>query len=481
MKPHKKNKVKDKFQFTLELQQEILKYTVTDSQGYKALELYEDYYFDTIELQSIASVLKQYYKRKKRIASKVIFKEELRKFYETKEARDAIRKEDKARIEKIVNKIYMGFVREGDTILEEVVKFAQFVNLKANVEEVNLNDFSQHENFVKKIQKSISIGALGKEHIGTFLVRDAKKRLHERHSRESSLPMPFWQLNTLTNGGGYGRNSLFVILDKAKGFKTGFLANIARGYMRMRKRVIIFDLENGEENISLRFEQALLKKNKKEILSGDHDKAILKILRRYARLNVEVIIKRLPAGSTSRDLEYWLDFYYKEFGLRFEEMIIDYIGLMGSITKVEDDNHRISNAYIEVKNVAEKYNIEHTWTGHHIVRNAHQRRAKKYLPEDTAKCIDIHRHVEAMYGIQQDDSEAEGNVVRLEVLDQRDGPPSGAMFFFINEQVQRLEEFNKKSVEEYIKVREQIVEQDEVREESKNSKSNWSKPKSKDL
>ena len=477
MKPSKK----DKFQFTLELQQEILKYTVTDTQGYKALELYEDYYFDTIEFQSIAATLKQYYKRKKRVASKVILREELRKFFETKEARTAIRKEDKARIDKIVNKLYMGFVREGDTILEEVVKFAQFVNLKANIEEVNINDFSQHENFVKKIQKSISIGSEGRDHIGTFLIRDAKRRLQERQTRESSLPMPFWQLNHYTNGGGYGRNSIFVVLDKAKGFKTGFLANIARGYMRMRKRVIMFDLENGEDNLSLRFEQALIKKNKKEILSGEHDKALLKIVRRYSRLNVEVIIKRLPAGSNARDLEYWLDFYYKEFGLRFEEMIIDYIGLMGCLNEVEDDNNRISNAYIEVKNVAEKYNIEHTWTGHHIIRNAHTRRGTKYKPEDTAKCIDIHRHVEAMYGIQQDDSEAEGNVVRLEVLDQRDGPPNGAMFFFINEPIQRVEEFNKKSAEEYAKVREQVVEQDEVKEESQGRKSNWSKPKSKDL
>lgn len=440
-----------KFQFDPEFQENILRFTVNDTKGFQALSLYDDYYFDLIEHQTIACALKSYCKRKKRIPSKVFLKEELRKLYLKKEFKDGLTEADKNLIDKLVNKLYRNPPKEGDSILEEVVKFAQYVNIKGSVEGVDIYDYNAYERFSKDIQKALNIGVQLNDSAGTFLIEGAQKRIWERKNRESVFPFPFWQMNKFTNAGGYYKGSVFVILDKAKAFKTGFLVNIARGYMRLRKKLIIFDLENGEDALSTRYEQSIVKKNKKEVLSGEYDKLILKTLRKYKRLGVEVVIKRLPAGSTTADFQYWLDFYYREYGLRFEYAIIDYIGLMGSSKKDEDDTNRISNAYIDVKNWADKNNIIHVWTGHHVVRAAYKRRSTRYTPDDTAKCIDIHRHVDGMFAIQQNDIEKEGNLYRLEVLDQRDGPPDGTMYFFVNEEWQRIDELSKKQLEVLMK------------------------------
>lgn len=440
-----------KFQFDTEFQENILRFTVNDNKGYQAINLYDDYYFDLIEHQVITDGIKSFCRRKKKIPSKVMLKEELRKLYLKKEYKEGLTGDDKILIDRTINKLYRTPAKDGDSILEEIIKFAQYVNMKSHVEDVDIYDYNSYERFSKNIQKALNIGLELNESAGTFLIEGIQKRLWDRKNRENIHPFPFWQMNKFTNANGYYKGSVFVILDKAKAFKTGFLVNLIRGYMRMRKKVIVFDLENGEDSLSMRFEQSLLRKNKKQLLSGEYDNALMKIARKYKRLGVEVVIKRLPAGSTTADMQYWMDFYYKEQGLKFDYAAIDYIGLMGSLKKDEDDTNRISNAYVDVKNFAEKNNLIHVWTGHHVVRGAYKRRSTKYTPDDTAKCIDIHRHVDGMFSIQQNDIEKEGNVYRLEVLDQRDGPPEGAMYFFVNEEHQRADEFTKKQLEVYLK------------------------------
>ena len=53
-----------KFTFTTDFQFDLLRYTVQDKNGFKALELYDDSYFMLTEDAVIAHRLKSYYKRK---------------------------------------------------------------------------------------------------------------------------------------------------------------------------------------------------------------------------------------------------------------------------------------------------------------------------------------------------------------------------------------------------------------------------------
>ena len=53
----------DKFEFTTDYQWNLLKYTVKDRDGVKALELYNDSYFTLNEHGIIAHSLKNFYKK----------------------------------------------------------------------------------------------------------------------------------------------------------------------------------------------------------------------------------------------------------------------------------------------------------------------------------------------------------------------------------------------------------------------------------
>ena len=236
-----------KFKFTTDFQFDLLRYTVLDKNGYKAIELYDDSYFTLTEHSVIAYALKGYYKRKKVIPGRTILIEELLKTFDHREFVNNLTDEDRKEILSITDAIFKGSVKDGDDILENTERFAQYVDVKHEVENVDLLDYEQYEVFSRKIQKAISPRIQSIEEKGSFLVQDVRIRQIRRKERTSIIPLPWPQLNRLTNAGGYARGSILVVLDRAKKFKTGALVNIAVKYIKRKKTVLVIDLKNGED------------------------------------------------------------------------------------------------------------------------------------------------------------------------------------------------------------------------------------------
>lgn len=97
------------------------------------------------------------------------------------------------------------------------------------------------------------------------MVGGTVKRQLMRRVDPDIIPTPYWQLNNLSNGGGYSKGSIFVILDKPKAKKTFALINISRGYLTMKKNVLYIDTENGKNQIMERMVQSTLNKTKKKL------------------------------------------------------------------------------------------------------------------------------------------------------------------------------------------------------------------------
>ena len=388
--------------------------------------------------------LKSFYDKKRRVPGETILKEEIRYLLNSREYINTISKDDEKEILRIIKKIYSSPPKDGDELLEKCIEFARFVNLKQTIEGVDLQDFNQYDGFSRKVQTSISIGSKEKDNPGSFLIKDINDRQFHRQDFNPVSPTPFHQINNLTNAGGYVNGSIIVILDKPKQFKTGMLINVARGYLKMKKKVLYIDLENGEDEIQIRLEQSIAKKTKKEILSGDHDDKTQKTLRKYKRLGAELVVKRFPAKATTAfDIQNYMDFLYREHGIRFDELLIDYMGLLGSTSGKTDDHDRISDVYIDIANLASNPNnsIEHVWTAHHIKRDAYKREETVYEGNDIAKCIDIVRHAQAIFGLNRNEHDLENDVFRMEVVEQRDGKPYGRALFNIDIDCQFAKEF----------------------------------------
>ncbi len=454
----------NKFEYSTDYQLELLRYTIKDKNGVQALSLFEDSYFTLDEHSIIADALKKFHTKYKRVPKEpAILKEDISNLFRTKDYAELFTAEDRKEILKTVNNLYSRECKDGDLIFEKCIEFSKYVETKNVVENVNLLNVGEYNNFLSKIQRAITHGDSITENHGTRLLADIKERQFNRQDNQTVIPTPFRQINEATNAGGYDKGSVIVVLDRPKKFKTGMVINIARGYLKMKKKVLIVDLENGQEAYAARLEQSIAKKNKQEILSGKFDDKIQRILRKYKRLGGEIVIIRKPAlTTTTLDIEAEMDYYYREHGIRFDALICDYAGLMASTTGKVDDHNRIADAYLDLANLGIRKDLDHIWSPHHITKEAYQREKVKYRDSDLAKCTEIGRHVQAIWGLNRDEEEEENNIMRMELVTQRDGKQTARALFHVDYPTQRADEFTRSQIKEYNELTDLDVEEDEV-------------------
>lgn len=443
-----------KFKFTTDFQFDLLKYTVLDKNGYKAIELYDDTYFTLTEHAVIAYTLKNYYKRKKIIPGRTILLEELYKTFDHREFINNLTDEDRKEILSITQELFKGILKDGDEILANTEKFAQYVDLKHEIENINLLDYDQYDIFSRKIQKAIAPRIQKIEEKGIFLIRDIRYRQIKRKEKGSIIPMPWRQLDALTNAGGYAKGSTLVVVDRAKKFKTGVLVNITLNYMqRHKKNILVVDLDNGEDEFLMRVEQCGSGITKRNLLDedGDYDHTVRKRFYSKRKQWGEVIVKRFPSlVTTANDIGNYIDYLYREYGFQTDILIIDYIAKMGCISGKDSLHERISEAYIDVNNLALAKNIDLVWTAQHVTREAAKRReGKVYDSTDVAGAIDITKHVQALYGLNRTEREEQLGYQRLTIIDQRDGPPNGRIIFRIDPAIQLLKPLTKMELIRY--------------------------------
>lgn len=446
-----KKRNKNKFEFGTDFQELILQYTVTDPNGYKALSFYEDSYFSLIPHQVIAYALKQYYKKNKRIPEEPYLREHLRVLYQRdNNLTNNLLQEDRESISNLVKKLYSRPVAEPMEVITKCVYFARYVKFKGVLGEVDINQYDSYEAAIKRLNSANNIGIELENDYGTFLVKGMTDRAHKRDQLGQINPTPWRQLNQLLNSGGLTSGSVIVLLGKEKRFKTGALINLARGYLRMKKVGIYIDLENGEASIMTRTEQSISNREQKEITSGDMDTALLKTFRKYKRIGSELIIKRFSAlQDTTDSFQKWVDKLWIDHGIKPHYAIVDYGVLMGSKSGKDDDFGRISDSFLDLKNFANDNHLEAVWTAAHTTREAKKREAYVYQSTDIAKCIDIPRHVDAIFGLQESEEETENGVMRLEVVEQRNGMRNGNCLFWVDVPRQRMKEFTHAEVKEY--------------------------------
>jgi hypothetical protein len=432
-----------KFKFTHEWQWDLLRYITLDKNGYKAITKVKDYYFTLIEHQVLGNCLIEYYKKNLKIPGETILRESLVSMLNSREYSKLITGVEQDNLLQLVPKLYVGSIRDADEIYKMVKQFSAYIRLKDLLEEIDPRDWESYQRYSHKFQNAIEDEDDQDERSNSFLLRSVSERQVRRKEHGPIVKTPFRQINALTNAGGYEKGSIIVVLDKQKKGKTTALVNIAKGYLRMGKKVLYLDFENGKDSILTRFEQSTNNLKKSEILDGEFDKRIKAKFRKYMRIGGEVVVERLPAGSNTHHVQLIIDKYYREYGIVFDNILFDYIGKMGSVSGTKDETARISDAYVEVANLALRNNIDHVWSAHHVTREGAKLRMKtRYEGEDIAKCIDIGRHVHAVFGLNRSPEEEEAGFLRFEVVEQRDGP-MGRAVFTIDHETQVITELSK--------------------------------------
>lgn len=442
-------RTKEKFQFNLDFQFEILKFFIKDKDGGLSLCKIKPSYLTLIEHSLIAEGLSKFYKKNRRIPSKSILKQVIKELLEGKNYVDLVTKEDLPNIDKLVDRLYSEPLYDSDVIKDKIYKFAAYVEMKNLNESFDLDDFSQYEEYHKKVANILQGAKPNKEEEPLYMVRDTIERQFYRQSDPECIPSPFKQLNDLTNGGGYPKGSVIVLLDKAKARKTFTLINVARGYLRMKKNVLYIDTENGKSQIMGRMVQSTLNKTKLEMQSGEYDDLEKKHMRKYKRLGVEFIVERAIALNDDCNFIRNKLTELKNLGIHIDVLFIDYAGKMAAISKAKEDFDRISDIYIDIQNLALDEGLDCVWTAHHVTREASKHKETRYEESDISGSIAIVRNAQCIIGLNATQEEDENNVQRMELVANRDGVPNGRALFNINVEKQRMEEFTREQRQRY--------------------------------
>jgi hypothetical protein len=445
-------KKSEKFEFNVDFQWDILNYTLVEPRGYRVLVLYHYSYFDLTSQQIIARAIRKYFDKWGKVPGRAsVLLEQLKPFYRNRDYVTNLKESDRVAINNRVKRLYRTGAKDAGEILEKVQIFASYVEVKQVMSKFDINNYSGYEKIASKLHDAVAMQKSADGHRGSFIVEGVRGRIARRMVGDSLTPTPFTQLNRTTNAGGYSNGAIIVLLDKEKGGKTLSLVNVARGYLRLRKKVCIIDFENGLESVEDRVDQSVGNVSKMELRRHDPamDQKLKRIYRKYARLGAEIYVERLPSGSTFNDIDKVFKRLKEDHGFIADVLIADYFILMSPIKERTRDDLNISQVYIEAKDFAETWGVESIWTANHIKREAYKKRAKRYESGDAAKALDIGRHADAVIGINQSYDDEKMGVLRWEIVDQRDGT-KGVILFKVDHVNQRLDEFNNEERQKYI-------------------------------
>lgn len=452
----KQNRVKkrlnscNKFTFSIEFQLEVLRFLIQGKESLLYVQKIKSGYFTLIEHSIVVEALVKFVKKYQRIPSEVLMVEQVKTLLEGRDYVDLVTKDDIPNIHKLISELYNKPLKDVDIVLENIHKFIAYIELKALNESMDFSDYNSYETYQAKLTKILQSSKPQKKDEPLFMVNGTAMRQLMRKVDPDVVPTPFWQLNRLGNGDGYPKNSLFVLIDRPKRRKTFALINIARGYLAMKKNVLYIDTENGKNQLMDRMIQSTLNKTKREMLTGDYDKMEQRHMRKYKRLGVEFIVERVPA--TIADCNTIMNLVRKletEKGIKIHVIMIDYAAKLASIARDRDDVERINNVYIDIDNMGDELGLDAVWTAQHVTREGAKHQETKYEDNDIASAISIIRNAKCVMGLNSTQDEEEHNIMRMEVVVQRDGVPSGRVMFNMDPERQRMKEFSKEARAKY--------------------------------
>lgn len=450
MKKKQKWQTQEKFSFSLEFQLEVLRFLIQSKESPLVMSKVKPGYFTLIEHSLVLEALKKHFKKYKKVPGMPVLIETTRKLLDSREYVDLVTKEDIPAINNVINNLYTQPLKDEEVIHENIYKFAAYLEMKSLNEQMDFSNYNLYEDYQNKIANILKNSRPVKDEEPSFMVRDTTRRQLMRTADPDVVPTPYWQLNALSNGKGYTKGSIFVLLDRPKAKKTFSLINISRGYLTMKKNVLYIDTENGKKQIMERMVQSTMNKTKLDILSGDYDKMEQRHMRKYKRLGVEFIVERVAAlvgdVNTIRNLILQLE---AEYGIKIHILVIDYAAKLASLGKDKEDISRINNVYIELDNLAAELGIEAIWTAQHITREGAKHKATRYEDNDIASSISIIRNAQCILGLNSTDEEEENGVQRLEIVVQRDGKPHGRVLFNFDADRQRWKEFSREARAKY--------------------------------
>ena len=222
-------------------------------------------------------------------------------------------------------------------------KFLQFKTIEQAIfQSVDLLHNDVRDGIVKLIRDAAAVGFQKK--LGTLYFQDPTSRLTDLTLQDKSISTGMKMVDRHI-GGGCNRQELTIITAPSGVGKSITMANIAANFCLQGLYGIYFTLELSEKVVSKRFDSMFTGIAQYDILNN-----IGKVTTELKKLNVaenQLDIKRLPESSTTTaDLRAYVRAYEAEHKRLPDFIVVDYLDLMASGTKVSLENVFLKDKFV---------------------------------------------------------------------------------------------------------------------------------------
>lgn len=407
---------------TIAFQDNVLKFCLNaKKEGRKYFTLLDDDCFDLADRKFVFSLIQKYLEKYGVMPSRVNLIEYLEIIVKKL---PQLTPEAKEEIIKCINELFEeSFVSDTVIVREEIIKFSQRKQTKAlftkNSDKVKDGD----EEFFSKLFRDMSkIVLLAKEHEesqnkGKFLLKEFSGF---RYVMKEAHPTYLKALNRMTASGGFKTPELIIIMSQPKGFKTGFVLNLAMNFVRDGLNVYYVDGENGVQAIESRFYQAMMNSTKRDLMTDDNEKVLAEMVRRFKVMGGDFKVDYYPAHTHDcNDVDANLQQYWDEYGWKPDVIIWDYPDLLAPCDKsIKEKRLKIQAVYHDIIRLHNKWQLFGVGISQ-VSKNAVNKEfiSIKDFAEDFGKAANAH----AAFAICRTEDEVQAGTARLIPVMQREG------------------------------------------------------------
>jgi replicative DNA helicase len=330
----------------------------------------------------------------------------------------------------VVHEIYNVPDQSNDNILDE--KIEKYVRKHMLLEllkkaAVNLENSETLEKISDEWREIMIFDISGKQQEIINVIDDTEyKRRALSTLNINTLSTGFSSIDRL-NGGGLAKGELGIILAVSGSGKTMFLTNLATNYVKLKQNVLFIALEELENRMILKFEQAMLQRNKSDILTGTALNEInfnkyQDFYKKKRDMFGNLFFARFsPRKITPAKIEQLISDAQLRTGVSIDAVIIDYPDLLRNPNATGNEAEDGGKLMEEMRRIAQDYNVV-MWTASQMNRSAYS--AEIRTSEHIEGSLRKRNAAELVLAVNQTPEEYAAGYVRL-YADKVRNPPEG--------------------------------------------------------
>ena len=304
-----------------------------------------------------------------------------------------------------------------DWLRDEIVHQARNQELRYFIANTAINEIDNPnpdiDNLVEDLKKILTIDSTFNIGLDFFNVEERYAKILAFDS--ATMPTGYQTLDIVLQG-GWRPKEMYVFMAPPGVGKSLHLTWVGQSLLMLGKNVVHFTMENPEERVSIRYDSAILKEEGMSLVRN-HQQTIERLNHIKETIKGRLLIKEYSSQTASTNtIRSYLTMIYEYEGFKPDAVIVDYIDIMKSDKKYDDDYAEQGAISRELRSLGQELDVP-IITATQTKRGALEKDI--ITMDDIADSYHKARVADAIFAILEKDIERELGIQRLYIVKNR--------------------------------------------------------------